>query len=95
MSLLVTTLQAAVPLWQMRLQDQDWPYFLGRLAEAQEVLFKSSEALLGFGGKKGEAADAFNAVAEAIAILSFCPGGIDIFGQHWEGKLEVEKGHVE
>lgn len=85
-------LQAAVPLWQMKLQEKSWAHLQGRLSVAQEVLFKSSEALLGFGGKKGEAAEAFNAVAEAIAILSFLPGGVTLFGQTWEGiHPEMEK----
>ena len=40
-----------------------------------------------------EVADVFNKTAFAIAVLSFCPGGIKIFGQHYtsEEKLSVKR----
>jgi hypothetical protein len=34
--------------------------------------------------EKGTTAKAFNALAEAVALLAYCPGGITIFDQHWE-----------
>ncbi|MEK6609189.1 MAG: hypothetical protein AABZ30_16140 [Myxococcota bacterium] len=38
------------------------------------------------GGKPGEVADLFNRTAKAIAVLSFAPGGVTVFGQHWEAQ---------
>lgn len=38
--------------------------------------------------KQSKTAEVFNAVTTAIAIASFDPGGISIFGNHWESKLE-------
>jgi len=35
-----------------------------------------------FGGL--HCAETFNAVAKGIAALAFCPGGVTIFGRHWE-----------
>lgn len=34
--------------------------------------------------RKGEIAKAFNAVAQGLACLAFCPGGIVFAGHHWE-----------
>jgi hypothetical protein len=54
-------------------------------------LLASKGDILQFGSKKkGEAAEIFNRVAEAIAIMSFCPGGVTLFGEHWEAKRGVE-----
>jgi hypothetical protein len=36
---------------------------------------------------KGETAKQFNKTALAIAVLSFQPGGIEIFGLHFEESL--------
>ena len=35
-------------------------------------------------GKKGGLGQAFNLVAEGLALLAFCPGGVDFCGAHWE-----------
>jgi len=43
-----------------------------------DILFRSK--------RKGATASAFNALAEGIAILSFAPGGVKVFGGHWETK---------
>ena len=49
-----------------------------------QTLGEKGDVLL-FGSKKeGEAADLFNQTAKAIAISSFIPGGITIFGEHYE-----------
>lgn len=34
--------------------------------------------------KRGEKGRAFNAVAQGLACLAFCPGGIVFAGHHWE-----------
>ena len=48
-----------------------------------EKLMERGDILLYGGGNKGECANIFNQVANAIAIMSFLPGGIKIFGRMW------------
>ena len=57
-----------------------------RARKVSNVLGEKGDILLFGGGKKGEAASIFNETAHAIAILAFCPGGIDIFGSHFDAK---------
>lgn len=85
-TLLKTALQAAIPLWQMDLQKVPWTDIEPMLAEASKLLAEKGDILLFGGGKKGEVTAIFNAVARGIAALSFMPGGIDSFGEHWEAR---------
>ena len=80
--MLATALEAAVRLWieEFRsLSEEDRQRMIDevveRFAERMEYLLHR---------KQGETAKAFNDVARAIALLSFCPGGIDCFGHHWK-----------
>ena len=41
-------------------------------------------------GEPGQAADLANRLAHAIAVLAHCPGGIDVFGQHFEAQPEAQ-----
>lgn len=85
---LAEMLQVAVPLWihsfyqtpwsELQTQIQDLPSF-------SQVLTEKGDRLL-YGGKTGEAAVLFNQLAKSIALMSFLPGGISTFGQHWESK---------
>jgi len=84
--LLSTAMQAAIPLWQAELLKLPWTDIEPMFAEASKMIFERGEILLFGGGKKGEVAEAFNAVARGIAALSFKPGGITIFGGHWEAR---------
>lgn len=81
-------LQAAVPLWTMRFKELPWEDLKEVMKEAERVLEESGELAVFVTVKKGETAKIFNAVARAIAALSFVPGGIDIFGRHFETKYE-------
>lgn len=83
--LLTSSLAVAVPLWQHKLKDVPMDDLVQRVAEAGKMIAQDGEKLLYGSNVKGEVADLFNRTAEAIAILSFLPGGITIFGQHWEG----------
>lgn len=88
--LLRITLLAAVPLWALRMKqaggpsDEDYE----KIKEYAPLLGHRGDVLL-YGGskKKGEVADLFNGLAHAIAVLSFTPGGVDVFGEHWETTL--------
>jgi hypothetical protein len=83
--LLLDTLQAAVPLHILRLQEKGGldESDLARLPLISEGLAYRGDVLLCGGGKKGEAAELFNGLAFAVAVLSFMPGGVALFGKHW------------
>jgi hypothetical protein len=84
--LLQTALLAAVPLWQMELQNAPWADIEPTLAEAAKLICEKGDILQFGGGRKGEVAQVFNATARGIAALSFAPGGVNVFGQHWEAR---------
>jgi hypothetical protein len=82
---LVPSLEVAVPLWveRIRMRGQTIPSDSARermirtIAEhGDDILFRST--------KTGATAAAFNDLAEALAYLSFCPGGVKAFGLHFE-----------
>jgi hypothetical protein len=64
--------------------QEDW----AKAREFSSVLGERGDVLLFGGGKKGESADLFNRTAAAIAVLSFCPGGVSLFGSHFEANKE-------
>lgn len=83
MDFLATSLQLAVPIHQLNLKSVPLDQLLGRTSESIHLLAEHGDKLL-YGSKKpGEVAHLFNKTAEAIAILSFMPGGVKLFGQHW------------
>jgi hypothetical protein len=40
------------------------------------------------GNRKGSTTDRFEQIVEAVAILSFSPGGLTVFGRHYENQRE-------
>lgn len=82
--LLVTSLQCAVPLWIIQIKDVPWQDKKRRAEECSQIVAEKGDVILFKGGKRGETAAAFNALAEGIAILSFAPGGVRVFGEHWD-----------
>lgn len=79
-------LQLAVPLYIQQLKDNGGPADADftRLCGIGDSLAHQGDVLLFGGRKKGEAAQLFNDLAFAIAVLSFVPGGVCVFGQRWE-----------
>jgi hypothetical protein len=81
-------LEAAVPLWiaELRLVDDEAfarLFELAQLDELAHVIAGGGDAVLFRSPTRGKSRDVFNAVAKGIALLSFCPGGITIFGRTW------------
>lgn len=85
---LIPALEAAVPLRiltlhaQGRPTDEDWV----RAREFSVELATKGDVLLYGGGKRNEAADLFNKLVQTVAVIAFCPGGITVFGRHWEAR---------
>jgi len=81
-------LQAAVPLWINQWKKKPWSEVCKQLDEKSktlpQLLGAKGDILIHGGGEKGEAANLFNQTAEAISLMSFLPGGIEIFGGYWE-----------
>ena len=88
--LLKSALGAAVPLWIEQLRPLGREAIFARVKELQAAEIRDGMPLIGAeellfrGSKPGDSARAFNAVAEALACLSFCPGGVRAFGGHWD-----------
>ena len=86
-SLLALTLQTGVPLRIMEMERSGGPteddYTFAR--EYASTLGSKGDVLLFGGGKKGEAAGLMNGLIRAVAVLAFCPGGVRLFGCHFEG----------
>ena len=84
---LAVSLLAAVPLRIMAIKERGG-LNEGDIARARQIgqlIVEKGDILLFGGGKKGDPAHLHNELAEGIAILSFVPGGVHIFGQHWYG----------
>lgn len=92
--LMKISLQAAVPLYIMEIKERGGPS-TEDIKRAQQV----GDDLAGPGGedilfpskKAGRTAEMFNGLAHAIAVLSFVPGGIEIFGTHFEATPPLRK----
>jgi len=89
-TLLKLSLEVAVPLWIERIKQsgEPWDQMLSRAKHISTILGSTADMVLYRGKKAGESANAFNALAEGIAILSFAPGGVRAFGVHWETKSQ-------
>jgi hypothetical protein len=90
--LLPMMLDAAVPLLIHEIQskggpDEDDQRFMREMDSANSNLCLRMEYLMHKGPKEGDTARVFNDTAKVIAILSFCPGGVTLFGRTWMGHV--------
>ena len=87
-SLLRASLDCAVPLWIEKIKSNAdrWEDAKGtrRRALCVEIITSNGDNILYRSKKPGGTAEAFNALAEALAILSFQPGGVDFMDMHFE-----------
>ena len=88
--LLSCTLQLAIPLWIEELRGRSWEHIESRAKMCSDVVAVHGDNLMFRSKKKGDSAEAFNRLAEGIACLAFCPGGVKIFGNHWEACLDED-----
>lgn len=89
-ALLSSTLQLAVPLWIEELRQFSWDYISQRAKQCADIVAEKGDIILFRSKTKGETARAFNHLAEGIACLAFVPGGVRVFGGHWEATLESD-----
>jgi hypothetical protein len=78
--LLIASLETAVPLWTAELSGTPLNTLLGGGPALARVIAESGDVLQFRGSPKGAAAEAFNALARALAILSFLPEGVTFCG---------------
>ena len=83
------TLSVAVPLWIEKLRDRPWHYIAGRAAHCGQMVAEKGDVLQFGSKKKGATAEAFNALAEGLACLSFAAGGVKFMGMHFETKHDA------
>lgn len=79
-----STLQLAVPLWIDRVKAMPWSQRFLRACVCADAIASQGDVIMFRSGKKGETAEAFNRLAEGVAILSFATGGVKIFGDRYE-----------
>ena len=91
-SLLGISLSCAVPLWIERLKTRPWAELEERRTKCLEIIAHHGDNILFRSKKSGDTAEAFNALAEALAILSFVPGGVKAFGLEFKS-VHPEGGH--
>jgi hypothetical protein len=89
--MLATSLAAAVPLriWELAQQGGPKPEEIERIrAQWQEdILGPKGPDLFFRSWQAGETAERFNLLAQAIAVLSFQPRGVHVFGQHFDAQV--------
>lgn len=93
-SYLGIALSAAVPLHIMSMKANgvmDLGLDRARLNALCDELGEHGDLLLYKGGKPGQTAHLFNELAWGIAVLAFCPGGVTVFGQHYEASIEQQE----
>jgi len=87
-SKLTQAVNMAVPLVIAELKEKGGPTEedFKQATEYGRVLAEKGDTLLFGSNKKGEAADLFNRLCHSIAVMSFLPGGVTIFGEHHESR---------
>jgi hypothetical protein len=82
--LLKTMLPMAVTLEIMRLKGAPWEKIQDMAQGHAQFIAEHGDNLLFLGPKKGDTSKAFTKFVQGVAALSFVPGGVTIFGQHYE-----------
>jgi hypothetical protein len=86
--LLKISLSAAVPLWIERFKQLTDDERMAIAREAAQVVAEKGDIIQFRSKRKGETANAFNQLARGIAVLAFSPGGVTVFGLHFEVGLD-------
>jgi hypothetical protein len=88
--LLRVALAAAVPLWVAELRGRPFSQLQARAQACAATIAAHGDWLL-YGAKRpGRTAEVFNQLAEAVAILALQPGGVEVFGLHFQAAPDPE-----
>ena len=82
--LLASTLSVAVPMLIHEYKTGQRLLQTPRTDISQLIAEKGDQLMY----RGPQTAEVFNALAEGIATLAFCPGGVTLFGLHFEDSLE-------
>jgi hypothetical protein len=82
--LLKSMLPMAVMLKTADLKKRPWREIQAIATEASQFIGEHGDNILFMGPKKGDTAKAFNMLAAGVSALSFAPGGVTLFGLHFE-----------
>lgn len=87
--LLRLTIGVAVPLLIADLKRIGGPteYNMEQVRSYSHILGAEGDTILYKSNKKGQTARNTNILCEALAVLSFCPGGVTFAGLHFEEKV--------
>jgi hypothetical protein len=93
-SLLSISLSAAVPLCIAEYLSRGGPQQddVERARRFAHTLAEKGDILLYRGRKPGQTSEVFNGLADALAILAFCPGGVKVFGLHFQADYPHREG---
>jgi hypothetical protein len=91
-ALLIATLGTAVPLWAAELSGTPLRRLLAGGPALARTIAESADALQFGGGREGRVAEAFNALARSLAILSFLPDGAKFCGVRFRHVHPDEEG---
>lgn len=82
---LSTHLSLTVPLAIDEIRERGGPTDADRdfAAAFGRMLAHKGDVLL-YGGRRGEAAELVSQLARALAVLAYQPGGVSVFGLHFE-----------
>jgi hypothetical protein len=90
-AVLIDSLRVAVPVWIWQLQGSTPEQRVAIARRCGDHVAEHGDALM-YGGKRadrrnpdarGDCANAFNALAEGLAVAAYQPGGVTFAGQHW------------
>jgi hypothetical protein len=82
--ILSVALEASVPLFIEEMKMGPFSDLMAEAPSLAQIIAEKGDIIQFRSKKKGETAAAFNALASAIAIGSFVPGGITFAGMHFE-----------
>lgn len=86
--LLQSTLSVAVPLRIEEMKKRPWSFIEERARVCGQVIASEGDNILFRSKKEGKTAEVFNRLAEGIACLAFTPGGVKVFGMHFEARVK-------
>lgn len=77
-------LPGAVALRIIDFKQLPWEQIQSIATEASQFIGEHGDNILFMGPKKGDTAKAFNELSKGVAALAFVPGGVTLFGMHFE-----------